>query len=243
MVGYQRARTAQHKEERRNAILVVARELAEITPYADITMDAVARRAGLGKSTLYGYFETKEELFIALVDAEFAKWFADVSMRVVGVTDFKEMSSLICSTILERQMLMGLLAVLHPVIEHGIDRETAIRFKTLFLERTTVTGRALETAMPFLGPGGGLQFLVLLHALVIGLTHMSNPSPVCAGVLADPEFAPIRVMFEKPLALGVSVLLAGFAVTATARAEHAAAAAAAAQPAPPPPKRRRKSAS
>src|SRR5678816_1122949 len=144
MVGYQRARSVEHKEERRNAILDVARQLAETMPYAEVTMDAVARRAGLGKSTLYGYFDTKDKLFIAVADVEFAKWFADVSAKVVGVTDFKEMSSLICSTILERKLLMGLRAVLHPVIEHGIDRETAIRFKTLFLERTTATGRTLE---------------------------------------------------------------------------------------------------
>jgi AcrR family transcriptional regulator len=237
MAGYQRARSVERKEERRNTILDVARELAETTAYADITMDAVARGAGLGKSTLYGYFETKEELFIALVDMEFAKWFADVSATVAGITDFKEMSARICSTILERQTLMGLLAMLHPVIEHGIDRETALRYKTLFLERSTVTARALETAMPFLGPGGGMHFLVLLHALVIGLTHMSNPSPVCAGVLADPQFAAIRVTFEKPLALGVSILLAGFAVTATARAQHAATTTSA----PTPTKKRRKS--
>jgi hypothetical protein len=41
-------------------------------------------------------------------------------------------------------------------------------------------------------------------------------------VLAEPQFAPIRVTFEKPLALGVSVLLAGFAATAGTRAQHAA---------------------
>lgn len=214
-------------------ILDVAREIAESTAFADITMDAVARAAGLGKSTLYGYFETKEELFLALVDVEFAKWFADVTATVTGVTDLREISTRICKSILDRQMLMGLLAVLHPVIEHGIDRESTIRYKTLFLERSTVAARALEAAVPFLGPGGGMQFLVLLHALVIGLTHMANPSPVCAEVLAEPQFAPIRVTFERPLMLGVGVLLGGFMATAQIRAQYAAEHP---KPAPPPPR-------
>ena len=54
----QRARKAEHKEERRGAIMAAAHEMYRDTPFAQITMAAVAERAGISKGTVYLYFVT-----------------------------------------------------------------------------------------------------------------------------------------------------------------------------------------
>lgn len=59
--------TREHKKnEKRSAILEAAREEFEGKFFADVTLEAVAARAGVGKGTLYLYFKNKEDLFLQL---------------------------------------------------------------------------------------------------------------------------------------------------------------------------------
>lgn len=50
------------------ALLAVAREMFFERGYAGTTMEAVARRAGFSKRTVYLYFKNKDELFLAVVE-------------------------------------------------------------------------------------------------------------------------------------------------------------------------------
>jgi len=55
------------KEQRRDDILDIAEELFFKKGYDDISMRDIAKEGGLGKSTLYFYFDSKEALFFAIV--------------------------------------------------------------------------------------------------------------------------------------------------------------------------------
>jgi AcrR family transcriptional regulator len=61
------ASAAPIREERREAIMAVAREVFFEHGYSDTSMSAIAARLGGSKGTLYNYFRSKEELFEALV--------------------------------------------------------------------------------------------------------------------------------------------------------------------------------
>ena len=56
-------------ETRRNAIVQAAVELFKEKGYERASMNELARRLGGSKATLYGYFPSKEELFVAVVKA------------------------------------------------------------------------------------------------------------------------------------------------------------------------------
>lgn len=53
---------------RREAILAAAAELFARRPYHEVQVDDVAKRAGVGKATLYRYFPSKEELYLHALD-------------------------------------------------------------------------------------------------------------------------------------------------------------------------------
>ena len=55
------------QKKRRRIIETASRVFAE-RDYHAVTMDEVAQRSGVGKGTLYRYFDSKEDLFIALMD-------------------------------------------------------------------------------------------------------------------------------------------------------------------------------
>lgn len=56
------------REARRSRILAAAATLFASRGFADVQMDDVARLAGMGKPTLYRYFPSKAELFLAAFD-------------------------------------------------------------------------------------------------------------------------------------------------------------------------------
>lgn len=55
------------KEQRQNDILSVTEKLFFKKGYEDVSMNDIAKEVGLGKSTLYFYFDNKESLFLAIV--------------------------------------------------------------------------------------------------------------------------------------------------------------------------------
>lgn len=55
-------------EKKRRAILDAASRIFAARAYHSVTMDEVARVAHVGKGTLYRYFDSKEDLYLALTD-------------------------------------------------------------------------------------------------------------------------------------------------------------------------------
>jgi AcrR family transcriptional regulator len=59
-------RRALMKQERRMTILAAAKELFYARGYQMTTMDSIAERTELNKATLYSYFGSKDELYVAI---------------------------------------------------------------------------------------------------------------------------------------------------------------------------------
>ena len=56
------------KDDRRDAIVAIAKEVFAANGYAGTSMSNIAARLGGSKGTLYSYFKSKEELFEAVVE-------------------------------------------------------------------------------------------------------------------------------------------------------------------------------
>ena len=139
-----RARTDHAKEQRRGAILRAATSLLDRSRYDTVTMAAVAREAGIAKGTTYLYFATKEQLFLALLEEEYAAWFGDarVALRMLPADpDLGAVRDALVGTVKDRPRFLELMQLLHGVLEQNIPVETALAFKTRL--RDEVTGLAL----------------------------------------------------------------------------------------------------
>lgn len=217
----QRARSDEEKRKRREAILSIALEMYERDPsFAAFTMAALAEAAGLAKGTLYLYFRTKEELFLALVERLFEAWFDDVDGRLDrarGSWTAERGAEVLVGAVAERRTLARLLSILGTIVEENVEPEAAVRYKTRVLERAAATGGKLERRLPFLAPGQGGRLLVHLHALVIGVWQLAEPSAVIRAVMERPEMAPGRVDFVRDLRVLLLAVLHGLEREAAAR--------------------------
>src|ERR1700733_7845369 len=69
MVMFQRARNAEQREARRRAILDTAAAMLAEMPVAQVSLNELSRRAGLAKSNVLRYFESREAVLLALLDS------------------------------------------------------------------------------------------------------------------------------------------------------------------------------
>ena len=65
--GNPSVQTASNASPKRRQVLEAAQELFMAHGYGAVSMEAVARRAGVSKATLYAHFESKDELFATML--------------------------------------------------------------------------------------------------------------------------------------------------------------------------------
>lgn len=208
-----RAMRADQKQLRRQALVDIAWQMFETTSYAAITMAEVAERAGLAKGTVYLYFKTKEELFLAVQTQQFAGWFDELEARFSAAprpASTAAVAELICASLEQRAALTSLLAILHTVLEQNVDVETALGFKQMLLERLTGIGALLEACLPFIAAGQGAQILLQIYALIIGVEHLANPAPAVRRVIEQPGMQIFAIPFAPTFAAAVGALLRGY---------------------------------
>ncbi|MDE2070720.1 MAG: TetR family transcriptional regulator [Gammaproteobacteria bacterium] len=215
-----RAVSGEQKVKRRNAILQTALTDFADMAYDELTMDHIAADAGLAKGTLYLYFRSKEEVFLALCERELSQWFDDLDTALQ--TRRAEMSvnslvALFADSFAGRPQLLRLLAILHTGLEHNVHYAAALSFKTLLKTRTATTGALLESYLRFLVPGQGAVLLIKIYALIIGFEHLSEPSGVVREVLSQPDMELFRVNLQSALLDTLKILLMGLAYEAKYR--------------------------
>jgi AcrR family transcriptional regulator len=171
----------------------------------------VARRAGLAKGTPYLYFRTKEALFLELTARRLEEWFTAFDAELDALpraSDPRELARRAAASLTARPELTSLLGLLHGVLEQNLDFEAALGVKRRLRERVLSTGGRLESLFPALGPGGGARLLLRVHALVVGLVQLANPSPVVREVLREPGMDLFDVDLSRELESTLSALFA-----------------------------------
>lgn len=140
MAVWQRARGAEQKQERRQAIVTAAWEIFQAMSFQAVTMAQVAERLGLSKGTLYLYFKTKEELFLAVQLEQVEAWLGDVEHELlpwVGKGDTAGVLGVIRDSVKQRLSLIRLLAILDSILERNVDAEKVQEFNLRLAARLT----------------------------------------------------------------------------------------------------------
>ncbi|MBV1856958.1 MAG: TetR family transcriptional regulator [Nannocystaceae bacterium] len=209
----QRARNDEDKQARRARILTEASTLLGTHPYARITMAQVAASSGLAKGTLYLYFRSKEELFLALLEEELVVWFGALRERLGTLPSVNPdiLGREFASSLETRHTLSALLVILHTILEQNVDTSAALAFKLRLRDEIHAAGGTLELVWPPLPKGAGPRTLLRMYALLIGMRQIAFPSAVVAAILAREDMASLRIDFTQELTQGIADLLRGSA--------------------------------
>ena len=222
-MAFNRAMTEAQKDARRADILKVALHRFTLMPYEQLSMADTADEAGVAKGTLYLYFRSKEEMFLAIYTDQLSDWIDEMDRELEeaeGEASIAAFVKFMGESLGTRPQLLRLTAIVHTVLEQNLDRATAQRFKSWFKERIEKSGRLLEGYLPFLETGQGARLLLKIDALIIGFQHQAEPSGVMREVLKEEGMTIFRVNLEEQLLETLRTLLMGLAYEAKYKNER-----------------------
>lgn len=191
-----RALDEKAKEARRNDILQAARKLFLTDPHQLPSASRIAKESGLAKGTVYLYFSTKEEIFLALLGAEFSHLLADIEKMFSGALPdpVNQFINRYADYLQRHPEYLRLDAMAYSVLEQNMDEEKLRTYKLALVERLTETGQRLDEALD-LPSGRGITLLMRTYAITRGLWQSLDYPPALKAILADEIFAPIRPDF------------------------------------------------
>jgi AcrR family transcriptional regulator len=208
--NFRRARRPEHKQQRRLAILDAARDLAIERGVQAVTLGDVAVRAGMAKSNVLRYFETREEVYLQLTLEAYAEWNTVVAQQLAaGRLTPVDVADVLADTLAERPLVCDLFARVSSTLEHNVSPELGRDFKLRLLDHTQQLAAMILGALPDLREEQAFDMVAGGYALVAGLWPMCNPPAELAAALDGPALQHTRLAFHATLRRMLEALLVG----------------------------------
>lgn len=208
--SFQRARSPEHKQQRREAILEAATKLAARDGVRAVTLTDIAAEVGVHKSAILRYFETREAVFLLLTADGWQDWAAAVEQALPGPTDPQDVAALLAGTLADRTLFCDLLSHAPLHLERGVSEQEVRSFKLTTLDAVDRVIRALTRAMPWIDKNQGTDLIAGVTAIAASLWQTSNPPDTLARLyVSDPRLAHAIVEFAPRLERLAGLLLAG----------------------------------
>lgn len=219
-LDFQRARRPEQVEARRAAILETARALLAERPVSQISLRELSDCVGLAKSNVLRYFDSREAIFLEVLDSIWVDWLDELEGELGEPTAAKagyerevRVATVIATSISRQRLLCELISTMAAVLERNISVETARTFKTRVGERTERLADLVRAHVP-LEAHAAVHFAKAVFILVAGLWPYANPGEAVATVLAERGAPAGRAMFVDGLAEGLANQLVGLVVRA-----------------------------
>lgn len=199
-----RAVAPEDKFERRAAIVRAAEALLRQDPSATFAVGEIARRAGLAKGTMYLYFSSREEMLLAVHDAQLGELFGALD-RVLARprAGAAGISRAVLGFLGQRPEFFRLSTSCHGALEASITSGVARGHREAVAARLHSIGQRIENLYPGMRPGEGATLLKNCYALMLGLWQLAASPLRVAGphraATADCGPAALRIDFESQL--------------------------------------------
>ena len=125
---------------RKEEIIKACEKLYEKQSFKEITIKSIGEETTFSRPSIYNYFQTKEEIFLAILQQEYEKWIFELEQmqkKYESMTK-EQFAENIAHSIEKRQRLLKLLSMNLYDIEENSRMELLIEFKQAY-------GKAINT--------------------------------------------------------------------------------------------------
>lgn len=134
-------RTNARKEE----IINACEKLYQTMSFKDITLKEIGKETSFSRTSIYNYFQTKEEIFLALLKREYDLWIGqmhEATKEKETMTD-DEIADVLARTLDNHQQLLKIMSMNHYDLEENSRMELLVDFKVSY-------GNAMKAVMSIL---------------------------------------------------------------------------------------------
>ena len=155
---------------RREEILDACAQLYEQKPFREITLGEIGEKTSFTRTSIYNYFRTKEEIFLALLEREYRIW-------IVGLEELTKafplsaaaFSKRFAAALEERRCMLKLMSMNLYDMESGSRMENLVAFKRTYGESIQAVERCLKKHFSAAAEDDLQRFLSSLFPFLLGV--------------------------------------------------------------------------
>lgn len=210
------ARPALSDEERlsrRSALLDAAQRLFRERGRLPTVLD-IARAAGMAKGAVYLWFRSKQEIYVALLDASFERLIQRLVPVIETLDPFPAPAARGFATryaVLLDQLpeILPLTLTPNSIFKEDLPIDALSRFNKNLGAGLSTAGALLEKRLKCLRPGEGTDLLFRTWTLTIGLWQVLDLPDSLRKILDAPSLSVLRRGFHEELETAVAQLWLG----------------------------------
>ena len=157
--------------QRREEIINACEQLYLTMSFKEITLKEIGKITSFSRPTIYNYFETKEEIFLALFQREYDRWNEDLAAIQEGNKQLtkKELANHIASSLAGREQLLKLLSMNNYDMEANSRQELLNTFKQSYGRSMKRICMLLEKFCPDMGAADIQNFIYTFYPFMFGI--------------------------------------------------------------------------
>ena len=159
--------TAARKEE----IISACEQLYKTMSFKDITLKEIGNVTSFTRTSIYNYFQTKEEIFLALYTREYDRWNEELQgiLNENAKLSKKQLSEKIASSIAKREQLLKLLSMNNYDMESNSRPELLVSFKVSYGESLRNIQKILKKFCPDMNEADIKNFIYVFFPFMFGI--------------------------------------------------------------------------
>ncbi|MGN8758659.1 TetR/AcrR family transcriptional regulator [Acidaminococcus fermentans] len=156
---------------RREEILDACAKLYENMSFKDITLKEIGKITSFNRTAIYNYFNSKEEIFLALMQREYECWSAEVDGLVQDHEQMTrdEIAQALSHLLEKHERLLKLLSMNHFDLEENSHYENLVEFKKAYGESIRAVARCLDKFCPEMSEQDKAEVLYVYFPFMFGI--------------------------------------------------------------------------
>ena len=164
---------------RREEIMDACELLYRTMNFKEITLKGIGVVTSFTRTSIYNYFRSKEEIFLALFEREYREWTEDLNTITPdsAVSDADQLASDIADTLSRRELMLRLLSANLYDLEDNSRMERLVEFKEAYSDSTAAMDRILAAGYPSLSERDRRLTLLTLFEFLHGVYPYAYATP------------------------------------------------------------------
>lgn len=156
---------------RKEEIINACEELYKTMSFKEITMKEIGEATSFTRTSIYNYFQTKEEIFLALLQREYKLWIADLNeiTEKYPALSKEEFADKLARSLEKREQLLKIMSMNHYDMESSSRQERLTEFKVAYGESLNTVMRCLEQYFPDMPISDKKNFLYTFFPFMFGI--------------------------------------------------------------------------
>ena len=156
---------------RKDEIINACAELYGTMGFREITIRDIGAKTSFTRTSIYNYFQTKEEIFLALLQREHELWTADMEAieRGNSALTAEGFACALAATLEKRESMLKLMSMNIYDMECNSRLENLVAFKMAYANAIGSVGRCLEKFFPSMTAADIQDFLYALFPFLFGV--------------------------------------------------------------------------